>query len=363
MKPKYLYIDDEEYSSLKSIINGFNDTNLIEVELYPLKRDEPFDHLKKNIVQAKPDGLIIDLRLDGEGPNRVGYTATSLAQEIRTLSAIGDFPSFPLVLCSTSPKMRNTYDADRTSHDLFDYKFEKSDSPEWEKFSRKLASLSEGYKYMNEKSLSIIEIFGRDEFEKIDSRIYERFSEQSFKAYDISQFVIKELFHHPGILIKERVLAARLGIDIEASGDNWDNLKDLFSQSNKYNGLYASGWERWWADMVQSQFKEIAGTRLTTLNAEERVQLLIQNTGLENLVPAKPIQYCSSTEFWTICEGHKKPLDPLEGFKVYESTDLKPWQEPKYLSFDAIVSHIGRIDLRPQASEQRRIDELKIKFS
>lgn len=360
MKPKYLYIDDEDRGALESFVRGFTDTGLIGIEIFPLDQFHSFEQVKIELKRNDFDGLIVDLRLDGTGPNRVEFTATTLAQDFRTSAASNEFKSFPIILCSTDAKMRATYDSDKTSHDLFDFKFEKS-APDYEKFSRKFKDLAEGYAWLNEKNNELNEIFGRVDLENLDDRILERFDDKSAKSYEYAQFVIKELFHHPGPLIKERVLAARLGIDIEESAENWDKLKNEIFNKSMYTGLFSFGWERWWADLVITQFKDFSPLRLAMLNAEERVKILIDSTGIRGLIPAKPITLCNSTEFWTICEGYKKPLDPLEGFKVFESVDLKPWQESKYISFQASeVERIGRDrGLKPHPSEKERIIRLK----
>lgn len=160
--------------------------------------------------------------------------------------------------------------------------------------------------------------------------------------------------------MKDRIVAARLGIDKDASAKNWGVLMQKIFAPAKYSGLFADGWDRWWADSVVNIFKDLTGKRLSFLNAEERVQLLIEKTGITGLVAATPIKHCKSTEFWTICEAYKKPLDPLEGFKIFASSELKPWQESKYLSFDAIVERIGvEKGLRPHPSEKERIEEFK----
>jgi len=362
MKPKYLYIDDENPDALRSIINGFNDVGEIEVELVDLEKLRDFESLKTYISKQKHDGLIIDLRLDGEGENRLNFPATTFAQDIRTLAASNLILPFPLVLCSTSPKMRATYDVDKTSHDLFDYKFEKSLTPDWIKFSTKLKSLSKSYKWLNDESRNLEEILVRKDIKQLDSRIFEKLldDEQVYKANDIAQFVIKELFHHPGILIKERILAARLGVDIEASFDEWSRFKIDFASDCKYNGVLSDGWERWWHDKINTKFQVMSnGRRLQNLNANQRVEIL--NEVGYHLLPAKPIEpNCKSTEFWTICEYYKAPLDPIEGFKIFESTELKPWQESKYLSFSAELERKGRDKgLRPHPSELQRISDLK----
>ena len=56
----------------------------------------------------------------------------------------------------------------------------------------------------------------------------------------------------------------------------------------------------------------------------------------------------------------KSRLDPLEGFKIYETDEPKPWQEPKYISFGAELERKGRDKgLRPHPSEFERIKDLK----
>ncbi len=362
MKPKYLYIDDESPDALRSIVNGFNDAGEIEVELVDLSKLRDFESLKQYICNVNPDGLIIDLRLDGEGINRLSFTATTFAQDLRTLAASDELASFPLILCSTSPKMRATYDIDKTSHDLFDYKFEKSLTPEWLKFSIKLKSISNSYKWLNEQKRTLEEILSREDWQHFDSRIFEKFidEEQVLRVNEIAQFIVKELFNHPGILIKERTGAARLGVDIDASGDEWNRLKKEFLEDCMYSGAFGNGWERWWFDKIASKFQSISnGDKLHNLNASQRVEIL--NKIGYKLIPAKPIEpYCKSSEFWTVCEYYKTPLDPLEGFKIYESTEIKPWQEHKYLSYSAELERKGRErGLRPHPSELQNVKDLK----
>ena len=367
-KPKYLYIDDESVAAVEAVRDGFNDANLIEVTV-----EEPQDFkTQKELFKEKLkyfDGVILDLRLDQNMQLDVSYNAPAIAQELRMSVSTGEkyLKSCPIILCSTDDKMRATYDVDKTSHDLFDYKFLKGSEPNYLKFSKKLCSLAEGYKWLNIKYRTAPEIFGRIDTNKIDPRIIERFAddEQKLKANEIALFIIKEMFHHPGALIKERLVAARLGINIEESGKSWDELRDKFLFKAKYSGLFNSGWDRWWMDIINTFFKESTdGIRLSTINADERVALLSQCLGIKGLIAAKPIKYCKSTNFWTICEGYKSPLDPLEGFRVFETVDIKPWQEAKYISF--MAAEVERLNrdrgLRPHPSEKNRIQSIKESF-
>ena len=148
-KPKYLYIDDElnnpDDDSVEAVSDGFNDFGLIEVEV-----GEPLDFKsqKKDLLKKLKDydGLILDLRLDQNMKLDVSYNAPAIAQELRTAvpNPEDHLRPCPIVLCSTDERMRATYDADQTSHDLFDYKFLKGSEPDWPKFSKKLHALAEG---------------------------------------------------------------------------------------------------------------------------------------------------------------------------------------------------------------------------
>jgi len=362
--PKYIYVDDENDESITSLINGFNDTGLVEVNQLSINKGMNFSELegliKSKIVDEKYDGLLIDLRLDGEGPNQLEYSAISISAELRAISARKEIPSFPIVLCSTIDKIKETYKSDKTSHDLFDYTFKKAGEPNYEKFSKKLCSLAKGYKDLPYGKFSLEEIFNHQDLNTLDQRIFERFFNQDIIVpYDFAHFAVKTLFHCTNPLIKETVLAARLGVNIEASGDHWVELLSKFEDC-KYNGLFSDGWNRWWASILNVQLKEISGKNFSFLKAEERVNILSQIFGINNLVPAIPITNNASSEFWTICEALKLPLDPLEGVKIRLSHELKPWQEPKYISMYAAAERIG-IDkgIEPHYTELQRVEEFK----
>lgn len=361
---KYLYIDDENDESIDSLINGFNDLKEILVERLPITKGLDFSDLKNSILDkiksSEFQGLLIDLRLDGTGPDHLEYSAISISSELRSIAARKEVPSFPIVLCSTIDKIRETYNADKTSQDLFDYTFKKSEDPNYPKFSKKLLTLAKGYQYLNSGIDNLQTIFNREDLKKLDSRIFERFIDQETVPYDYAHFTVKTLFHCTNPLIKETILASRLGIDIKESSDSWISLKEKFFSGAKFEGLFSDGWDRWWSDLVITIFKDITGEKLSFLNAEDRVNHLKRTTGIDNLIAAKPIKHNVSSEFWTICEAYKTPLDPLEGFRIQTSMELKPWQDSKYLSLDAILEQAGsERGLKPHFIERERIEEIK----
>lgn len=363
-RPKYIYIDDENDTSIESLIRGFNDTQLVEVERLQISRSLDFSILKNMIINKIEkeyfSGLLIDLRLDGEGPDSLDYSAISVSSELRALSARKEIISFPIVLCSTIGKMKETYKSDKPSHDLFDYSFKKDESIDFEKFSKKIKSLANGYRELSKGEFSLNTIFNRVDLKSLDQRIFDRFYNQDvIVPYDFAYFTVKTLFHCTNPLIKETTLAARLGVDITKSGNAWMDLKDQF-ENCKYKGLFSDGWDRWWADLLNTFFKNLSEKKFSFLKAEERVEILQKTLGIKNLIPAKPIHFNASSEFWTICEALKLPLDPLEGIKIKLSHELKPWQEPKYMSLYACLERIGiEKGIEPHYTELERIEEFK----
>lgn len=360
--PKYLYIDDENGTSEISTLHGFNDLKLIEVERFPLADFREFGSLKIELVRRSKegsyDGLILDLRLDGTGADRTEFNATALAQELRSVAARGEILTFPIVLCSTEGKIKDTYSSDKTSHDLFDYKIYKSNpKPNWQKLSSKLYSLASGYKFLNENKGSLEQIFGLENLKQLDPRIQERI-ETFTVIYDYSHFVIKNFFHQTNPLIGERVLAARLGIDLsETPAEDWEKLLESLFKEAKYTGIFSDGWNRWWADKIIEIYAKYTKERLPFVKAIDRVAALKDISGISTLIDAKSLKFCNSTEFWSICEAYKVPIDPLEGFKVMVNAELKPWQESKYISLLAILEREGLTDrgLRPHPSEIENI--------
>lgn len=359
-RAKYLYIDDFNDASILAIKDGLNDTEIIDVDYTQVKE---FKDLITDFEgeYSKYDGIILDLRLDLNPKLNVKFSATGLAQELKNRSAANEgVRDVPIVLCSTDRNIREYYNRDTTGHDLFDYRFLKEARPKWEKIALKLRSISNGYNILNKDKSDLSKILHRD-INTIDTRIVGKLidSESLFSTHDFVQQILKEVIRKPGPLINENLLAARLGIDILSSPD-WQMLLDSVFEYEKYNGIFSDGWTRWWSDLIIGKFREISGIRLSSLSAEERVEELMKLTEFEKIVPAKPIPNSVSTNYWTICEYYKMPLDPLEGFRLLYKKEPKSWQDQQYLSFEAAAERHGLKDgLKVHPSENDRLESIK----
>lgn len=359
-KTKFIYIDDFVDNSIQAINDGLSDTGIIDVDLAEVKEfKEQISSFEGDLKLY--DGAILDLRLDGNHALNVKYTATSLAQELRSRSAANEgIKDIPLILCSTDEKIKALYNRDQTSHDLFDFAFKKDKRPDWVEIAKTLQSLASGYKVLRKRAIGSFNFIGRD-ISTLDSRIFSKFSdpEAYYPVHEIAQHMIKDLFLQPGPLINRSLVAARLGIDIRKS-DDWDLLLSNHFEEAQYTGVFCDGWNRWWADVITDKFKSFSGKRLAALKAEDRVSVLKNATGLSQLVASKPIENSVSTNFWTICEYFQKPLDPMEGFKIYTRKQQKPWQDTRYLSFEAAAERRGYNDgLKIHSDENERLETAK----
>jgi hypothetical protein len=186
----------------------------------------------------------------------------------------------------------------------------------------------------------------------LDQRIITRFDNRSaLPVHEYARFVLRKMIDHTGPLVDKEILAARLGVDWSESQD-WESLTGRFENA-EYSGPFRQGWPRWWWPRVDQWWTdEITDEPLKRLTAEERVSLLIDNTGVEGLVPAEPIEEDYSTRFWTVCEAFTRPLDPTDGLRA-QTKGHEPWMDRPYISKEAALKRKGEVDPLDDARLQR----------
>lgn len=337
MPIQYYYIDDDPKSQNK--VEGFDNKKISIVAMqHKDSWEEQFSFLKEE--EDNYDGLILDLKLDdlpNENNKRADFRGTSLAQEIRTRQKEGVLKSFPIVLFSANDKTQQALE--KSGKDLFDILIDKSklNDKAFPIYTAQLIDLSNGYKTLSDSSLSINRILNTDEA-LLDSRFRSEYYETKKSPIHIqSRFLITEFLTKQGLLIDEDILAARLGID-KTQSKEWDLLLD-FLAATKYQGIFCNGWPRWWAHLIEQWWKEDmkSDTFLRSTHARDRVDRIRQITGLTCLNVADIINRASSDEFWTICKGLNRPLDPVDGMLVQGQDNLYSWQEPYYVSIEAAL--------------------------
>lgn len=377
MATKYLYIDDESNIQLEPFITALTGrTDELEIVLQaPKELGDQIDEFSS--ILNNYDGLILDWRLD-QLPNqegrRVRFRAAALAQELRTRATEtragivgGAIRDLPIVLWSTYEKLKGSYYGDDTSHDLFDYKQHKQRVVEdSERVRVELVSLAKGYREIAEKvgrHNSFPEIVLTEDQRgslTLDPRIAERFiSIDSTPYHELAKFILKELILRPGPLISEELLAARLGINKEASS-GWRTFLRTLPDNSRYQGPFRDAWPRWWAQVIEKDWWQAMchPRSLSLLRAPERVERLIQCTGISDLVAATPISPTYQDRYWTVCEYSTCPLDPIDGVTIVEK-EPEPWQERRYISLRVALERLWEHeDPRPHPSERERLREL-----
>lgn len=175
-------------------------------------------------------------------------------------------------------------------------------------------------------------------------------------AHEYARFIRRQVLESAGPLIDRRTLAARLGVDVEASED-FDELVQAFDDAI-YRGVFREGWLRWWAEVTEDLAENLVEESLRSLTAPERVERLTKATGLGKLRAAEPISEGDSSAFWVVCQATDRPLDPRDGF-VLDSGRRYPWQRDKYVSRYAVENKmLGRRHLRLTVSERERASAL-----
>ncbi|MDR2408868.1 MAG: hypothetical protein LBE13_12265 [Bacteroidales bacterium] len=339
MEIQYLYIDDDKVQTSKEKVQGFEQKGRLAI--VPNQHKGTWEEQLKFIKEKENsmNGLILDLRLDdfpNEEAKYANFRGTSLAQEIRTRQKETALISFPIVLFSANDKLEQSLE--NSGKDLFDICIDKSqvNTDTFTIITPRLISLAEGYISLKDNK-DISKILNID-VDLIDERFVSELTQLlNNPIHIISQFIIYELMEKQGLLINEHILAARLGIDIENSQD-WGKVKESLSVS-KYTGVFAEGWQRWWMPLVEKWWIEAvkAETYLRSTPATERVEQIKSDLKIDNIKPAQKIDKADSEEFWTVCKGYDKPLDPVDGLIIEGQEKLYPWQEPEYVSIDAAL--------------------------
>ncbi len=365
MAIKYLYLDDEEVTTVKpyrDIVVRHSKELHIDIE-----HPATFQNYSALINKLKGyQGLILDWRLDEISSKtekkKADFRAATLAQEIRTRETEKKISPLPIVVWSQESRLKRSYQGDFTSHDLFNLVYKKEfiiDNPRI--VHDQLLSLALGYKHIdkfksaNRKFKLSDLLITKDSY--VDIRVQEYFSSTARTVHEIARFIIQELLHRPGLMIDERRLASRLGIDKDVSKD-WSKILDLV-EKYKYLGPFGEAWERWWAFGVEKEWwlpTSGQDSPISLLNAMERVEIIKKKTGLKNLIVAKPIKPKYHTRFYTICEYTKKPLDPIDGVIIAEK-EPQPWQERRYISLDTALERREGYD--PHPTELERLKNLR----
>jgi hypothetical protein len=257
-----------------------------------------------DIFSRKPDLLALDYRLDedlGDLDDNEAYKAGAMAQQLRDLAIDAPEGDFPIVLVSSEDKIRDQYEPDKTSHDLFDALYVKSEvNDDKDPVRRELISLCNGYILLKSQlgNFDLVTLTGLegDDADLLDYQELTLPMSNAAAPHIAAGLLLNQLIHRSGPLIGINEACARFGVDLNHD----ERISALLVQrSADYRGIFSTGWPRFWSHLVDDLADEVFGKRATGFTAAERAEKLSATLD-------EPFEAASST--WT-----KKP-DELIAF-------------------------------------------------
>lgn len=342
-----LYLEDLGPDSIVSELEGQG----LQVKTVDVDNDEEVDKaLRDNSYQA----FLMDYRLTSKSGHR---DAPELAGRLRTQAKDGEKSiEAPIILITEESQLR-ILRMPLETQDQYDEVMSKKEFLENAPQSAELIrSFIEAYGILRGNRDNLATVLGIDEKDKnllIDYRLeveYEKLKEDVFAS---SQLLYNFFVRSTGSLIDDRVLAARLGIDMDNSGDSWDVLKEQLAKAGcHYKGVMHTAYSKWWMEKVRMWWEKTIPEKKTIRyeDAETRVELLNSRTGLR-LVVADPIEKDMSHEFWNVCMATGRPLDPSDGY-VCNRRFKREWEEDDFISLKGALEnpkwqrYLSRIDRR-----------------
>ena len=355
MTYKILYIDDGESNAVQAYADALQDTSLFEVSVEePRSFEQEVSHLIKTLENF--DAVLLDYRLnDFKNQDGIIYDAPTIAQDIRSKVVKGQIKEIPIILISSDEIIKDLFKRDLTSRDLFDLFYDKGKfANDKTTIAQQISSLIEAYKTVDNNS-SLRDGLNLENLNLLDSRLIEAYKsiERKEVTYGMVNFVLHTMIEVTGPLINEAYLAARLGIDKEQSSD-WDALLKMLNNEVGYKGIFCKAYPRWWSVLLEKWWRSLSSNPISLRSsiAEKRVGYLKEALNLRNIVPAKPLKYASSSSFWTVCYVKRKPLDTLDGLKLFRK-DTHLWYEQEYVSIIAALEDSSiRQELLPTERER-----------
>lgn len=362
----WVFVDDKADEAV-SFAEELSRTGLISVEVLG-----PAEARIQLLQQRRhPAGVLMDVDLSaivsefGTGPG--------IAQDIRTKQKAGLACEFPIVRFSAmDPLVRNVF-GDPSSEDLFELKVLKDDVPEnRDQIISQLRGTTAVYEVIihlveqPDKSEEILaQLFGENagtlvkwSHEGLTAKVL---TGSSHAPHVAAGAFCRQFLVPPGLLIDERLLAVRLGIDTIRSGAAWHEIAGK-CQFFAYKGVAGQHFPRWWSrGLDEWWFTEIDnGGPIAGRTPTERVELLSRATGVTGLVALGDSVRQSEFRPWRFCRlgieaspPQYIPVDPAESVRVTPQADFPPWVEP--YSASAKLAFRARGDQRLNKKDLERL--------
>lgn len=242
--------------------------------------------LAGQIVSERPAAVILDYRLDqhrGDRAESVTYRAGPVAQHMRDLTGEHPDQDFPIVLISSEHNIRDLYRPEKTAHDLFDWKFVKSDVSSSKTAANVLAGLVDGYAVLRQNAgrYSSPAVFGLDVEHShfVDNQELHEALKDARSPHIAARFILNFLIRRSGLLLSRNDVLARLGI--VSGGPEADRAWERLLEPAKYHGAFSGCVDRWWLSEVEGLLSEAFDGSAGRFTAEQRASTLRQRLNVD----------------------------------------------------------------------------------
>lgn len=281
--------------------------------------------LASDLFDMRPDVVVIDFRLDENltliSP-RQAYKGSALAQLLRDKATNSPDADFPIILISAENKFNSFYRPDGTAHDLFDRAYVKQsiseDSDTRNRIKMEILSLCRGYKFIKETwTTDRLSIFGLPESERhiVDVQDISLPVVQAAAPHLASRLLIRNFISRTGLLLSDRDVAARLGIE----APHLEHILPLLVENGLgYTGVFSDGWRRWWTHRFDGWAEALFERRPTSLTGTERAKILKQRLGVDVAAAKSAWSGSSDERFAFACACCGRPTEVRHSLSAFD---------------------------------------------
>jgi len=373
----YLYIDDDK--NAHGIVKNIENEDLEFNALLPKTWNEQIEDLIDNQSLNNYKGLLLDLKLEFTNNERetnleeklenqdaldkkklIKFSGADLAQTIRTSIKAGKgIKDLPIFLCSTDNLFMSYLD--RTSFDLFDRKLNKTLDFKTKESTRKIfIEYSKAYEILLESD-KIEDFIKKNIDEDEELNILKSEISKCHTSHEKIYLLDRHFIAESGSLLDEKLLAVRLGIDIESS-TYWHKFLNEVLHRFEYKGILSEVYDRWWNRDIIEFLRNELNINLKILDSSTRVELLKNHFSNYDLKPIPLLKDHEFSTYWYKCAISDQPLDILDGLRTIEMPRY-PWIEHKYVSKNYLLSDerdMERINLILGPNEKLILRELEL---
>ena len=212
-----------------------------------------------------PAGVLIDVELSAATGEH--GTGLGIAQDIRGKQKAREIADYPIIRFARPEPVAAIISGDPSSDDLFDLQIQKHDVvSNCRAVQRRLNGVKRVYDQLaslasvDDEALTVLLGLNPQQREEWSHpALHTRLADgRQFAVHVAAGTFMRGFLNSPGLLIGEVLLAVRLGLDREGSGDAWHQLLEKLTNF-KFDGTAHEEFERWWARGLEDWWLGLSG--------------------------------------------------------------------------------------------------------